>query len=154
MRQPDGLCVAYPALDLTTTLTPSRLLFSSDLLLPYYLLEVCLDAYVDKNQYDTTGNYLVSPLYAPDDLLKKLPPLYLQSAGFDPLLDDTTRFIRRLDHLGIEYQQRIYELPHGFWNFGAIIDGGVHATNHACEWMQNLFLESEVACAKSKDQSK
>uniref|UniRef100_A0A915EKV5 Hormone-sensitive lipase n=1 Tax=Ditylenchus dipsaci TaxID=166011 RepID=A0A915EKV5_9BILA len=50
-------------------------------------------------------DYLMSPLYAPDELLKKLPPIRLVACHLDPLLDDTI-IIDLLD-----------SLPHGFLNF-------------------------------------
>jgi hypothetical protein len=45
VRKPDALFLAYPATDLTKTPTPSRVLFLNDIVLPYYFLEVCLEAY-------------------------------------------------------------------------------------------------------------
>lgn len=121
LRIPDGIIVAYPPLDLTKSSTPSRVFFANDVLLPYYFLEVCLNAYVTEDS-DPMLDYYLSPLFAPDELLKKLPDnIVFLCAGFDPLLDDTTRFIRRLDALEKNYRHYVYDLPHGFWNFSQML---------------------------------
>lgn len=42
-------------------------------------------------------NYFCSPLYAPDEVLKKLPPeIHVLSAAYDPLLDEYVDVSSRL----------------------------------------------------------
>lgn len=120
IRKPDGLVVAYPALNCTKVATPSRLVFGNDVLVPYYFLEVCLDGYVDTGA--SQGDHFLSPNLAPDELIAQLPDdLVFMAAGYDPLLDDTVHFLRRLDKLNKSYVFEVYECPHGFWNFDAIL---------------------------------
>ena len=46
-RVPDGLVLAYPALDLRKTMfTPSLLLAIDDPILPYPFLKMCIDSYL------------------------------------------------------------------------------------------------------------
>lgn len=117
IRKPDAILMAYPALDCTKQPTPSRLLFSNDILIPYYILEVCLDSYINQSKTNTLTDYFTSPLYAPDYLLKQLPDdIVFMSASFDPLLDDTVRFLRRLDSLDKSYIFEKFDCPHGFLN--------------------------------------
>lgn len=145
IRIPDGLLVAYPPMDLTKASTPSRVFFANDVLLPYYFLEVCLGAYIDEGN-DPMNDYLLSPLFAPDELLSKLPDnLTFMCAGFDPLLDDTTRFIRKLDTLGKTYRHYVYDLPHGFLNFGQIIQKGKAVVDLAGHILNEIFQNTEAA---------
>lgn len=121
IRKPDGLVVAYPALNATKAATPSRVVFGNDVLVPYYFLEVCLDSYVDQKSRPSE-DYCLSPLFAPDELIAQLPEdLVFMAAGYDPLLDDTVAFLRRLDKLNKPYLYEVYECPHGFWNFDAVL---------------------------------
>ena len=58
---------------------------------------------------------LVSALLAPDHLLGRLPPLYLNAAGLDPLLSDTLALAKRLDLLGHPHVVRLHAgVHHGF----------------------------------------
>lgn len=139
IRLPDGMVLAYPAVDLTKTVTPSRILYANDVLLPSYLLSVCLKSYLG-DHCDSQNNPLISPLYASDELFNKLPnELYIISSTFDPLLDDTTRFIKRLDKLNKSYKYYLFDMPHGFWNMGAILPSANGIVQHTTDWICNFF---------------
>jgi acetyl esterase/lipase len=62
---------------------------------------------------------LISPMYASDEVLRKLPPVRFVACHLDPLLDDTIMFARRLCDVGGEVHSidLIDSLPHGFLNF-------------------------------------
>ncbi|XP_049849700.1 uncharacterized protein LOC126320007 [Schistocerca gregaria] len=140
IRIPDGIILGYPATDLTHTLTPSRVLFSNDVLIPYCFLDLCLSAYVGENQ-DPRNDYFLSPLYAPDKYYAKLPSKILVMAGsFDPLLDDSIRFLRRLDFLNKKYTFELYNAPHGFWNLDAILPIAQDAIQKACAQLCSMLL--------------
>lgn len=71
--------------------------------------QVCLP--IAKNPY-------MSPLLAPDEMLKSLPPIDLVACTLDPILDDSVEFARRLRSLGKDVELYILEdLPHGFLSF-------------------------------------
>jgi hormone-sensitive lipase len=64
-------------------------------------------------------DYLISPMYTPDDLLRQLPPLRFISCHLDPLLDDTIAFAKKVREAGgcIHSIDLLDGLPHGFLNF-------------------------------------
>jgi acetyl esterase/lipase len=139
IRIPDGVVAAYPALDCTKSATPSRLVFGNDILVPWYFLEVCLDGYVDSDS-KPHSDYALSPLYAPDELISKLPAdMVFMVAGYDPLLDDTIRFLRRLDRLNKTYIFEVYDCPHGFWNFDALLIEAERAMYRAGNMIRCMF---------------
>jgi acetyl esterase/lipase len=84
---------------------------------------------------------LLSPLVASDELLKQLPErLVIMSAGFDPLLDDTTRFRYRLEKINKHYEYYLFKfLPHGFLNFGHVIGEAAQAVKKSCELLVDTF---------------
>jgi len=71
--------------------------------------QVCLP--ISKNPY-------MSPLLAPDEMLKHLPPVDLLACTLDPILDDSVEFARKLRSLEKDVELYILEdLPHGFLSF-------------------------------------
>ncbi len=61
------------------------------------------------------SNPLVSPLLAHEADIARLPPLFLNAAGLDPLLCDTIDFARRVEAAGIPHRLLIHEgVHHGF----------------------------------------
>jgi acetyl esterase len=63
---------------------------------------------------------LVSPLYASEATIAKLPPVYLCAAGLDPLLSDTIELARKLDAAGATYDVNVHEgVHHGFMQITA-----------------------------------
>ncbi|KAL4228425.1 hypothetical protein ACF0H5_011472 [Mactra antiquata] len=72
-------------------------------------------------------NMYMSPLLAPDDLLSDLPPVHLTACHFDPLLDDSVMFAKKLSKLGAPVTLKVFDnLPHGFLCFS---DASVEARN-------------------------
>ena len=58
---------------------------------------------------------LLCPVRASTSALAKLPPLYLNAAGLDPLLCDTLKFAERLEEAGTVFAVEVHEgLHHGF----------------------------------------
>lgn len=61
---------------------------------------------------------LLSPVFAPDETLKQLPPVTLLCGGLDPLLDDSVDFNTRIRRMGVPGELHIYRsLPHTFVSF-------------------------------------
>lgn len=117
LRRPDGICVAYPALYMTMSWSPSRLLSFFDPLLPLSVLYLCLRSYIPEGADPSTDPY-ISPLVAPDDALRALPPITLVVGSFDPLMDDAVVFAHRMRRVGRrDVKLKIFEsMPHGFLN--------------------------------------
>ncbi|XP_038065915.1 hormone-sensitive lipase-like [Patiria miniata] len=67
------------------------------------------------------SNSYMSPLFATDELLKGLPPVHIIGCTFDPLLDDSIMFARRLRSLNCPVHLEIIDkLPHGFLLFSPV----------------------------------
>ncbi|CAD5216034.1 unnamed protein product [Bursaphelenchus okinawaensis] len=82
---------------------------------------------------DLPREYLISPMYTPDEILKQLPPTYFIACHLDPLLDDTVSFARRLRNAGgtVKSVDLLDALPHGFLNFTPM-SKECHEGAHAC----------------------
>ncbi|XP_036023999.1 hormone-sensitive lipase isoform X4 [Onychomys torridus] len=66
-------------------------------------------------------NPFMSPLLAPDSMLKTLPPVHIVACALDPMLDDSVMFARRLRDLGQPVTLNVVEdLPHGFLSLAAL----------------------------------
>lgn len=72
----------------------------------------------DAKQYD---DWRASPLLAKD--LSGLPPAYVLTAGFDPLVDEGKEYADRLGSAGVKVEYRCYEdMVHGFILMGGVLD--------------------------------
>ncbi|XP_038623156.1 hormone-sensitive lipase isoform X2 [Tachyglossus aculeatus] len=66
-------------------------------------------------------NPFMSPLLAPDGMLKGLPPVHIVACALDPMLDDSVMFARRLRAVGRPVTLQVVEdLPHGFLSLAAL----------------------------------
>jgi epsilon-lactone hydrolase len=52
---------------------------------------------------------LLSPLFAKDSTLEKLPPHWISAAGYDILLDDAERMAEKLKQCGVEVVLEVHE---------------------------------------------
>lgn len=124
MREPDGVCLAYPSLYLSMAWSPSRLLSFFDPLLPLSVLELCMTSYLDENyRKEAHCNPYISPVVASREQLRELPRIVTITGSLDPLLDDTALLAHRLKDIKKRREKkkndviRIYEaMPHGFLN--------------------------------------
>ncbi|CAK7225969.1 hypothetical protein SBRCBS47491_006068 [Sporothrix bragantina] len=65
------------------------------------------------NKADWT-NPLVSPLLAPDEMLRKLPPTFIDACSEDPLYDGGAAYGKRLEEVGVPVKLFVLEgMPHG-----------------------------------------
>jgi len=70
-----------------------------------------------------SDDYHLSPLIAPDAILRKFPSTAIATSNFDPCLDDCIEFAKRLKELGVAVSVDIQNsIPHGYLNFGKISD--------------------------------
>jgi len=66
-------------------------------------------------------DWRASPLLAKS--LGKLPPAYVMTAGFDPLLDEGRAYAERLKQEGVATEYREYpDMVHGFITMGRVLD--------------------------------
>ena len=88
---------------------------------------------------------LASPLLASD--LRGLPPAFVITAECDPLRDEGEEYTKRLKEAGVPVDvQRYQGMPHGFFSFGAALDGGRLAFGDATARLRSAFgLAGRVA---------
>jgi len=140
-RKPDGLFLAYPAVDLRVdSITPSKVLFVNDVLIPYQALILCHDFYVPK-ECDAHEDYYCSPLYTPVELLRQLPAeVSIFTAGYDPICDDVIKLIRILENNNIPNNHYHFDcLPHGFLNYGSAIPSATAAKKQSTCILVDIF---------------
>jgi acetyl esterase len=89
------------------------------------------------NKKDWT-DWRASPLLAENHA--SLPPAFVLTAGYDPLLDEGRAYAETLAKAGIEVAYREYaDMVHGFVLFGGVIDGANAALAECCERLRGAF---------------
>jgi hormone-sensitive lipase len=142
LRVPDALLVAYPATDLRRSITLSRFLFGHDVLLPYDLIVLALEAYAPSDKCDASKDPLVSPILAPDEILAKFPnKMLFMSASLDPLLDDCSAFLQRLRAVHKNPRWILLDLPHGFWNMAAVLPSARLSVTMGTEFIASVISD-------------
>jgi acetyl esterase len=87
-------------------------------------------------------DWRASPLLA--KRLAGLPPAYLITAGYDPLVDEGREYAERMAREGVEVAYREYpDMVHGFILFGGVIDTANAAVAECCEKLR-ACLERET----------
>ncbi|XP_066531136.1 lipase, hormone-sensitive a isoform X2 [Hoplias malabaricus] len=75
-------------------------------------------------------NPFVSPLLAPDSLLKGLPPVHIVASALDAMLDDSIMFGKKLRRIGQPVTLTVVEdLPHGFLSLSQLSKETQEASN-------------------------
>ena len=88
-------------------------------------------------------NPLASPLLAED--LADLPPACVLTAEMDPIRDEGEAYASRLQEFGVEVELKRYDgMPHGFFSFGAALDGAREAHNDSAVRLQEEFRMGTV----------
>uniref|UniRef100_A0AAY4DNM0 Hormone-sensitive lipase n=1 Tax=Denticeps clupeoides TaxID=299321 RepID=A0AAY4DNM0_9TELE len=84
-------------------------------------------------------NPFVSPLLAPDSMLKGLPPIHIASA-LDALLDDSVMFAKKLKGIGQPVTLTVIEdLPHGFLSLLQLSKETQEASDICVNRMREIF---------------
>ncbi|EKX51250.1 hypothetical protein GUITHDRAFT_134743 [Guillardia theta CCMP2712] len=171
IKPPAGVVMLYPALYLHLTPSPSRILAMMDPLLPLGNLQLCMDAYANRFasiygkfsamlHLDPSSRLseaddpkedakirkwlaILSPLIAPDEILRDFPSCAVMASELDPLLDDSIMFIRRMRNLGRVKDVKLKVapcLPHGWLNMYFVGDkGSLSSSKEAISWMKQLL---------------
>ena len=109
---PDAVLLLCPVLNVCRSPSPSRTAFSSDVLLPQPLLKAYAEAYDQGNEGAWMDrDPLLSPVFAPDAALQRLPPTHILVGGLDPLLDDSVDFNTRIRRMGVAGELRLPLAP-------------------------------------------
>ena len=89
-------------------------------------------------------DWRASPLLAKS--LAGLPPAYLITAGYDPLLDEGREYAARMAREGVDVAYREYpDMVHGFILMGGVLDTANAAVADCCEKLRNQWT-MEDAC--------
>ncbi|XP_059423877.1 hormone-sensitive lipase isoform X1 [Carassius carassius] len=85
-------------------------------------------------------NPYMSPLLAPDSMLKGLPPVHLVACHLDPMLDDSVMFAKRLQNIGQPVTLCVVDdLPHGFLSLSQLSRETREAANVCMERIRDVF---------------
>lgn len=96
LRVPDGLVLVYPVLNLDLhQYTPSLINALNDFILPHTLLKLCEKAYLS-NSTEIAKDPNVSPIFTPENILIRYPPVRIFVGSKDPFHDDCCRFTEKL----------------------------------------------------------
>ena len=83
-------------------------------------------------------DWRASPLLAQDHA--NLPPAFVLTAGYDPLVDEGRAYAEALAKAGVEVSYREYpDMVHGFVLFGGVVDTANAALAECCERLKHVF---------------
>ncbi|XP_063167929.1 hormone-sensitive lipase isoform X2 [Candoia aspera] len=89
-------------------------------------------------------NPFMSPLLAPDGMLKGLPPVHIVACALDPMLDDSVMFARRLRAIGQPVTLRVVQdLPHGFLSLSQLCRETRQASAVCTELIRSVLVPSD-----------
>jgi acetyl esterase len=125
----------YPATDQRCDM-PSHQRNARGYLLTREAIQYFRRAYLP-NEQDFT-DWRASPLLARSHA--KLPPAFLITAGYDPLLDEGRAYAERLRAAGVQVDYREYaDMVHGFVLFGGVLDTANAAVAECCAALRRAF---------------
>ncbi len=89
-------------------------------------------------------DWRASPLLAQS--LAGLPPAYVITAGYDPLVDEGRAYAERMASQGVEVAYREYpDMVHGFILFGGVLDTANAAVAECCEKLRGCWQKEAYA---------
>ncbi|KAJ8388842.1 hypothetical protein AAFF_G00125980 [Aldrovandia affinis] len=87
-------------------------------------------------------NPYMSPLLAPDSMLRGLPPIHIVACALDPMLDDSVMFAKRLRNVDQPVTLCVVEdLPHGFLSLSQLSRETREAANVCVERIREVFTQ-------------
>ncbi|XP_070777366.1 lipase, hormone-sensitive a [Enoplosus armatus] len=110
----------------------------------------CL-AFVRPTSSPIIRNPFVSPLLAPNNLLRGLPPVHIVASALDALLDDSVMFAKKLRDMGQPVSLTVVEdLPHGFLSLSQLAKETEVAAEICVEQMRKIFQQENLTPALRK----
>ncbi|XP_056254971.1 lipase, hormone-sensitive a [Seriola aureovittata] len=110
----------------------------------------CL-AFIRPTSCPIIRNPFVSPLLAPNNLLRGLPPVHIVASALDALLDDSVMFAKKLRDMGQPVTLTVVEdLPHGFLSLSQLAKETVVATEVCVARMKEIFEQENPTSALHK----
>ena len=142
-RLPDAMMLSCPALNLSLSMSCSRVMGDNDPVLPSGLISAISDAYLPSSSQNEAckEDPLASPYFAPDSVLRYFPTTLLYASSADPLLDDSVHFNTRLRQLGVDSDLRaVHHMPHAYWGLGTAGFPEAQVVQSECQaWLANQF---------------
>ncbi|TRY96378.1 hypothetical protein DNTS_029313 [Danionella cerebrum] len=87
-------------------------------------------------------NPFVSPLLAPESLLKGLPPVHIVASALDALLDDSVMFAKKLRNMKQPVTLNVIEdLPHGFLSLFQFSKETQEAADVCAGWIREVLQQ-------------
>ena len=144
----------------------SMISYFNDRILSPELLRGMVIMYVgEENRPDLGQDFLLSPIRAPEELLREFPKVFMLTGERDPLCDDTAIFEGRLrlahlhkfqsrKELGLISERTRFDekqyvevefipgVSHGFLQFGSIYHAGFRFIELCSRWMKRAFVEA------------
>ncbi|XP_053189914.1 lipase, hormone-sensitive a [Scomber japonicus] len=103
----------------------------------------CL-AFIRPTSCPIIRNPFLSPLLAPNNLLKGLPPVHIVASALDALLDDSVMFAKKLRDMGQPVTLSVVEdLPHGFLSLSQLTKETDVAAEICVERMREVFQQED-----------
>ena len=152
----------------------SMISYFNDRVLSPELLRGMIVMYIgERHRPDFATDFLLSPLRAPEELLREFPKVYMLTGERDPLCDDTAIFEGRLrsahEHkfqtrkdLGLvsdsaEFDEKkhvevefIPGVSHGFLQFASVYKPGWEYIEKCSRWMKKAFADAAERESKAK----
>ncbi|KAI0390072.1 alpha/beta-hydrolase [Xylariaceae sp. FL0594] len=102
------------------------------------------------NRPDFSQDYLLSPILAPDALLRRFPKTHFLTGERDPLVDDTVIFAGRLRRAKLADEERdvcevvlIPGISHGFTQFPTLYPPAWSLIDRCARWAEDLLNTAE-----------
>jgi acetyl esterase len=128
--------LAYPITDATMT-QPSYGRMGRGYLLTASMMQWFVDCYIGNGDPDDPR---ISPLFAPDKVLRRTCPAHVVVAGYDPLCDEDQAYADRLADLEVPTVVSRYDgQMHGFLTMGAAVPTGAAALEAAIGHLRLAF---------------
>ncbi len=103
--------------------------------------QIFAELYSEKEDYE---NILVSPVFAPDEIFKKLPRAIIAVADIDSLRDGGERYYKRLQEMNVEsYLYVAKDMEHGYFECSFLEEGGIFMSETMAGASENGSLERE-----------
>ena len=133
---PSALVLYYPVTEARADGTSSWREFATGCGMDAAFMDACNEAYVGRRDY---RDPIISPVYASDDQLRRLPPVHILGADRDVLRDQGRRFAKRLKALE---QSVRYELPVGTTHLFVTVKGQPAAFERAVDFAVEALFPS------------
>ncbi|KAM9384022.1 lipase, hormone-sensitive a isoform 2-T2 [Pholidichthys leucotaenia] len=105
-------------------------------------------AHVHPTSCPVIRNPFVSPLLAPSNMLKGLPPVHIVASALDALLDDSVMFAKKLRNMGQPVTLTVMEdLPHGFLSLSQLSKETEVASEICMARIRDVFQQENPAAS-------